>query len=508
SDGSIAIAMRTTGGTMMLRATRETPGSDATGYDAWNDGLRRAIAETALNAGHAPADIGRFVAAAESSVERHGDSILVLDPGIAELLRAQIDCEVASASDASWWRTWAVPIAAAIVATGRLSDLASLKRIAQHQKPSLLQRVVARYSDPARALLVAGAAVLVIGVFPIASAWTRAKVLEAKMPTKAGTFEKQQRDVEQRIALYGEIAKRAVPMSKVLGDLACCTPDGIEVEVVQLSATQGLTLRGVAKAQGETGAEEMVRTMASLMDASGVFSNTLWRFGVPDGRGLFKFDLEAKVVRATAPARIESDRDWAVKTLSERKYGKPGEKSGTGATASAVPPSAPAGSTPDGGERTAVASASGTAAPDAERRERPRPSAGSSAGSSSSEASAASGRGIGRRETTTAPAGEAGDPVAGGDGAAAGDGSMPTGPVRASSGSGAGGGPGAAASKNLVIPEPISDDELKSMTKEQLRGRLGEIAKARNRDDIEPDVKARLNDDFKRILDQLKALTP
>jgi hypothetical protein len=130
--------------------------------------------------------------------------------------------------------------------------------------------------------------------------------------------------------------------------------------------------------------------------------------------------------------------------------------------------------------------------------------------STSSEGTTTAARGIGRRETPATPAGESGDPVGGGDAAeaAGGDGSMPAGPVRAASGSGAGGGPGAAANRNLVIPDPISDDELKSMTKEQLRGRLGEIAKARNREDIEPEVKARLNDDFKRILDQLKALTP
>lgn len=515
-DGSIAIAMRSTSGALLVRATREAPGSDTVGYDAWNEGLRRAIAETALNAGHAPADVGRIVSTAEASLERHGDTIVALDPGIAAVLRAQIDAEPSASADESWWRNWAVPIAASIVATSRLSDLAALRRIEEHEAPNTLERMMVRYSDPGRALLVAGAAILVIGLAPVMASWARVKVLEAKLPAKAGAFEKQQREVEQRIALYGEVAKRSVPMSKLLGDLACCTPDGIEVEVIQLSATQGLTLRGTARPQGETNAEELVSTMASLMDSSGVFSNTIWRFGVPDGRGLFKFDLESKVKMdvASAGARIEADRDWSVKTLAEFKYGKRDGKSTADAASSGSASStqgrgtevASAAAPADAGSSPAAASAPADAGDPAARPQasRPRPSGASSASTPSS------GRGIGRRDAQPGSSeDEAGGPVSGESGApaASGDGSMPSGPVRAASGAGSGGGPDAAANKNLVIPDPISDDELKSMTKEQLRGRLGELAKARNRQDIEPDLKTRLDADFKRVLDQLKALT-
>ena len=74
-------------------------------------------------------------------------------------------------------------------------------------------------------------------------------------------------------------------------------------------------------------------------------------------------------------------------------------------------------------------------------------------------------------------------------------------------GSGAGGGPGGVAAANLVIPEPFTDEQLKAMTKEQARARLGELAKSKNRADLDAETRKRLAADFNRILDYLKSKT-
>jgi len=234
SVGSIAIAMRSpTKGSLEIRATRETAVSEIDGDGAWNEGLRRALVETALNAGMEPAQISGFVSDIEASTERSGDRVLMLDPDLAGLLGGKLDVRVSAASDgADWWREWAIPLAALVVACGPLSDLSKMRRLEERVAPSRVERFVERYSKPSRALLVSCVAVAIVGVAPIASAWLRMKTLEWKMPMEPSAFEAAQRKVDQRIALYGEISKRTLPMAKILGDLACCTPDGVEIALM------------------------------------------------------------------------------------------------------------------------------------------------------------------------------------------------------------------------------------------------------------------------------------
>lgn len=508
SVGSIAIAMRSpTKGSLEIRATRETAVSEIDGDGAWNEGLRRALVETALNAGMEPAQISGFVSDIEASTERSGDRVLMLDPDLAGLLGGKLDVRVSAASDgADWWREWAIPLAALVVACGPLSDLSKMRRLEERVAPSRVERFVERYSKPSRALLVSCVAVAIVGVAPIASAWLRMKTLEWKMPMEPSAFEAAQRKVDQRIALYGEISKRTLPMAKILGDLACCTPDGVEIEQIQLSPTQGVTIRGVAKAQGERSAAEVVNTMARLMDSSGIFDKTHWRWNMPDGRGIFKFDLDALIVRPTKSGSFK-DHDWSVKSLVQVKY--PQSDGGTDAgTGDATNSSASA----DG---SSMAQAGGAATPaDPPRRNdgarnlgsaTATPPADATASASkpsdgATDAGAASGatpsRGIGRRETPPANPANPTNPPA--------DGGATTAPATASTGAGAGGGPSATARANTRVPDPFTDEQLAAMSKEQARGLLSEVSRARRREDLDADTRKRLSDDFNRILEHLK----
>ena len=498
SVGSIAIAMKSGKSGergLEIRATREAAGSDIEGDEAWREGLRRALVETALNAGMEPSRIGAFVSSLESSAQRSGDRVLMIDPEIKGLLGSKLDVRVAAAEDDdSWWREWAIPLAAATVACGPLGEMAKMRRSEERIAPSRVERFIESYSSPSRALRVALVAFALVGVTPIVAAWMRKQVLEWKMPTSAGKFEVSQREIEHRIALYTELSKRTLPVAKILGDLACCTPDGIEIEQIQLSPTQGVTVRGVAKAQGEKSAAEIVNTMARLMDSSGVFDKTYWRWNTPDGRGIFKFDLEALVARPTLIPDFPEERDWAVKTLSERKYG-----SGDGDSGSA-PASAQASATKPETEKPALAGGAKPAEvkpteakpaevkpteakPTEVAKGTEPPAADGAAGSTTMPA-----RGIGRRDPATAPA-------AGGE---------PGKPATASTGAGAGGGPSATALANTAIPEPFTDEQLAAMSKEEARALLSDISRARRRQDVDADVRKRLTDDFQRILDHLK----
>ena len=532
--GSIAIAMRSVRGAkstshgrasardtgestagiaggVVLRATRESVGDDDASIEAWNDGLRRAIAETALNAGVEPSQVAAIVAETEASAQQSKDGTTMFDPSIRSVLAAALDVRVAvAATDGGWWRAWATPLAAAVVATGQLADLAKLKRFEESTKTSTIEYVLRRYSDPARALRACVAAFLIIGLAPIALAWLRCKVLEWKMPQAAGLFEVNQRKIELRIAQYSELSKRALPMAKVLGDLACSTPDGVELESIQVSASQGVTVRGVSKAKNDTSAENIVSEMASLMDGSGVFEKTRARWDPGDGRGMVKFDIEAPITRPMLRPSYPETRDWAVKTLSQRKFGEleaedAGSTPASAATSAATSPSAAStasnaatpGATTSTPATDSTAAGSSTAATDA-----------TTSGGAASSRTAVSGppRGIGRREPATASGATTsgtGDATATGGAATTGAGATP--PANDGRGAGSGGGPAAAALANTVIPDTFSDDELHAMTREHARALLGPISRAKRREDIDAETRKRLDEDFARIFAYLKS---
>ena len=247
----------------------------------------------------------------------------------------------------------------------------------------------------------------------------------------------------------------------------------------------------MAKAQGEKSAAEIVNSMARLMDSSGVFDKTHWRWNTPDGRGIFKFDLDSLIVRPTMIAEFPEERDWSVKTLAQRKYNLADDGSAPDASHDSSHDATQASA--DSGKSDA-ASSEGTKVATAGDPSAEGAGTGSSRsnGGANSRANGDGGvpaRGIGRRDPATSPSSDGGSK-----------------PATASSGVGAGGGPAATAMQNTVIPDPVSDEQLKAMTKETARALLADFAKAKRRPDLDTDTRKRLDVDFNRILDRLKAM--
>lgn len=510
-SGSIAIAMEGRKG-LVLRAARETGSAD----DAadWANGMRQAIAETILNAGMEPSRIAAMVAATELTSTQSGSRTTMIGRDAIAQLRSRLAVQVVAAdSNGAWWNDWAILLGATIIATGPLAELARLKRVEEGVKTSRIELLVKRYSDPSRALRACLAGFLIIGFAPVAFAWVRSAVVQWKMPEEPAVFERNQKAIDQRISHYRELGKRTLPVTKLLGDLACCTPDGIEIESIQLSGTQGISIRGVSKAKSDIFAENLVTEMASNMDASGVFEKSRPRFDAGDGRGILKFDIEAPIVRPTLASQYPEARDWAKTTLVQRKYGKPGDDEDAGGASTATGSSTtsrnqtPTGGAASGETAAADPESNGTgetqvASADAE---------GASANASTPGGTASVGgpaRGITRRPTTPAADGAAasgaGAGANSGAGANAGAGAAP---ATMPSGAGAGGGPAAAALANAQIPSTFTDEELRAMTRDQARGLLSDFAKAKGRADLDEATRKRLQTDFNRILDYLKSLT-
>ena len=506
-SGSIAIAMEGRRG-LVLRAARETGSAD----DAadWSNGMRQAIAETILNAGMEPSRIAAMVAATELTSTQSGSRTTMIGRDAIAQLRSRLAVQVVAAdSDGAWWNDWAILLGATIIATGPLAELARLKRVEEGVKTSRIELLVKRYSDPSRALRACLAGFLIIGFAPVAFAWVRSAVVQWKMPEEPAVFERNQKAIDQRISHYRELGKRTLPVTKLLGDLACCTPDGIEIESIQLSGTQGISIRGVSKAKSDIFAENLVTEMASNMDASGVFEKSRPRFDAGDGRGILKFDIEAPIVRPTLASQYPEARDWAKTTLSQRKYGKPGDDEETGGASTATSASTTSrGQTPTGGAASGETAAADPESNGAgETQVASADAEGASANAATPGGTASVGgpaRGITRRPTTPATTPTTDGAAASGAGANAGVGAAP---ATMPSGAGAGGGPAAAALANAQIPPMFTDEELRALTRDQARSLLSDFAKAKGRADLDEATRKRLQTDFNRILDYLKSLT-
>ena len=230
-------------------------------------------------------------------------------------------------------------------------------------------------------------------------------------------------------------------------------------------------MRGTARTQSDAAGSDIVARMVSQLRESKIFDAVTVSFAPPDARGIYVFTLNAEIEAPTVAANIPEDRDWAVKTFVERKWGKLSAdetmEAPTTAPVAALPtnPTNPS-TTPATAVTPAVAPPTAVVtAPDA-------PSA---------ESSSTPTRGIGRRVETPptegATGGATGEPV--------------TGP--------------ASTAVAIQLPAEFTDDELKAMSKEQARAVIGEIAMARKQPGLEPAVLERLNKDWKRLLEFLKS---
>ena len=467
ASGTVLLGLRGDNG-MTLRSTRENTTDDA----AWRASVRGSLLESLLNAGRDPATAAKEADRVLADAIETQDGFRGISRSAISAVCGMIDFDASiPVDDQKWWNTWALLVGAAIATQGEFAGLTELRREEERDAPTITDRLIQRYSNRRRSIKAAAAAVLLLGIAPVLFGWMRVSVLEWKLPSELSAFERQQRGVDRRVAIYKELANNGMPVAKMLGDLACCTADGIELVSIHLSKNQGLVLRGTARTQSDAAGSDIVARMVSQLRESKIFDAVTVSFAPPDARGIYVFTLNAEIEAPTVAANIPEDRDWAVKTFVERKWGKLSAdetmEAPTTAPVAALPtnPTNPS-TTPATAVTPAVAPPTAVVtAPDA-------PSA---------ESSSTPTRGIGRRVETPptegATGGATGEPV--------------TGP--------------ASTAVAIQLPAEFTDDELKAMSKEQARAVIGEIAMARKQPGLEPAVLERLNKDWKRLLEFLKS---
>lgn len=467
-DGSIGVLLSGPNGPL-LRATCE---ADEAG--AWLVTVRRALVETAMAAGHDPAE-------AAAIADRMLDGVSSKDGLVCSGPLA--------AGGTSEDRVDSLLGAIAKAATGSLREFTEIvDRPETETRPGLVGFVeasLARLSDPAFAIRFAVAAVLVAMAIPVAAAGLRVAILRAKLPDPEA-FETSMQESERQLAVYRELEAQAWPFMKVLGDLSNCMPEAIEVESIVMGHGEPITIRGIAKPENDQNGADAILEMERRMRACGVFDKITKRWDPPDGRGVYEFSLSADVSRPTRPGRFSEAEDFAVTSLAERRYG-PAAKPASGRSNAEPVRTADASDAPSTTERepaspTRRASASSsrtTSAPPASTETEPTSSteAGDSVADASESSAAGSGlpdRGIGRRRSTD-------------------DGPSSSG-------------------REVAVPDPsttvaavdYSDAEIEAMSKAEAQTALGKVARARQSPGLDDAAKERLRTLFDKLLRRVR----
>lgn len=491
ADGAIQVVAAGREG-VSLRSTREDP-SDAA---AFRDGARRALVETMLAEGRSSEELDATVAGIDAVLEGSDGvlpgaaqgRLLMVPPTVAASLSATLPAirGEAGALDSEL----ALVIGALRISAGPLSDLASMRRSEVFETPSYVERIAARLSDPRRVAAIVAIAAMIFLVAPLASAGVRWAILRSKLPD-ADQYQRQNRVVQQKVALYRQLADAAWPVTKLMGDLANAMPEGVEVESVQIATGDGITLRGLAKGldrRSADGSSEKVSASDLLLQferglrQTGVFSNVDYKWDPEDARGWRGFTLTCQVPKPTLVVAWKEDDDFAVRDLRTRRYpnwreieggGRPSGSAGAAQSGAATDPEPVrvAGATTPPPTPPAVPASDPEANPvDATAR----------AAAGDASPTLPSDRGIGRRRN---PSGEEIPPA---------DGAAPSAsqPTRVPA---------------VDIPGPFADEEIRALSRSEAQALLGKISRARQLPGLDPEVSERLKADFQRVLNQAKS---
>jgi hypothetical protein len=424
--------------------------------------------------------------------------------------------------DAAWRAQFGDLAGVALALRSPLSPLLGLMPIEPRRSQGLLIDALARMDSPAftkRALIAAGLAV-VFG--PMAVAGLRLAWLNFRL-ADAAAFEAAMVSSERRIALYGQVDKLGWPMSKLLSDVACTTPDGIELESINIDHGSNVQLRGLARGVGELSSVDAIVMMEERMRASKVFSRIVKSWEEPKG-GSTEFSITAQVADPMLIVRYSESQDYGKKSLAEQRWG-PVDADGflieAGSTPAAPTPTTPVAS---GGQQPVAivpdmvaGDAPGVGVPTVVTNGEP---VAASTGARSTPAGAAAAAASEAARAPEAVSGETNGSTA--DAAVAANGEAPAeadGESREGRGGRRGGLPGAsgpteasrrgrpavgaAQPAEQPIPPALTQDQVDAMSRDEARDMLIKIAAVRQRDGLDEETTARLKRDF----DMLKART-
>ena len=360
--GTVAFVLCHAGG-LSFRATREDPGE----FEEWRKNVVRAVAETAMNAG---LDGGAISTLSEAV----GIDIAAVPAGQAALaapieLRRAAQRKVAGAPDAEdedWWSAHGVAIGVLLASIGPLASLTQMLASPPESNPGLVARTIEKLQQPRTAALCAVVGVLMMMFGPLAFSWARLEVLRLKNDDYAAKVASI-RQVDDKLVMYQNLQQYAWSMTKILGDIACNTPVGVDIDSIRMSQDDTIVLIGRAAQVDGVTPQDLVQRMRTQLHETGVFANGDFSFDPTDGfASAVEFQIQFDVVR---PHRrfeyVDAGRDFAVTSLREIKFGPKPEwvtDENDGATRLVGNPETPVPNTPAPRQPSGVNNGSGAGA--------------------------------------------------------------------------------------------------------------------------------------------------
>ena len=485
----LAFALRVNG-TSIIRSARLDAG-------AWPAAAETTVLESALRSG---ADAGTL----QSLLGELREALQAADEGgfgCTDADRLALGTLMDAPQDTAWWRSMGMLVGAAHAWFGPMRALVSLRERPAGERPTRVGEFLNRVGEPQMALRLALACLLAMAVVPPLVSGARLLLLQWKVGDLAAR-ERAIQSHRERIAMYGEMQRRIWPMGKLIGDLACVTPEGVDWEDVKLSQDRNVIIRGSAHPQDGLNGTEVILKMERQMRDSRIFDRVQKKWDAPDGKGAVAFTMSAVVARPTLRPNYSADQDFGKKTLAERRYGpeKPDEEAPAAEASAPTVASLP--QEPSLGDDTAPKAVAADTA-----HTKPLEPAAAAAPTTKSASKVTSSLKGGSRSTGKSTGDASTDATSSGDGASSGRGGR-----RGASGGGNSAGlakrsertPGAADS-TVPIPEPLSDEQIAAMTKSQALEAVSKVSQARNSGAVDDDTKKRLKAEFDKLMAKIRA---
>ncbi len=285
------------------------------------DDVERALRELAA-LGATPADLEACLIAGE--VLRQSERHLELPAATKALWSEVLGAEVAQ--DESWWQDYGVALGAAAQAllASAANTLADLRLEVVPQKRSRSARLIGAIGLGRRPYAALFVCLLVLALLPALRAGARLFLLRQRVGNVEQLRQKQE-ELTAQFSLYGAVADRTWPMSKLLADLAAATPPGVEIDSLTLAGGQQVQMSGLADSL-----DLLVSLQENLRDGRVFEDVQLPRRHIGE-TGKVEFALRAEVVRPWLQA--DPAYDYVAESLQQRLYG---ESSGTNGSTAVV----------------------------------------------------------------------------------------------------------------------------------------------------------------------------
>ncbi len=216
---------------------------------------------------------------------------------------------------AAWLRDYGLcagALAAAASPDPALRALAGLHRRPPQQEMPAVMRLAAWLSEPRRAAVVVAACLLAALLLPAGAAYGRWWMLTQQVGGRAALV-RQLEEARDADEFHKLLRDERWPMTKLLADVASSAPEGVQLDVLDLSRSGGLSVRGTAESTG------LITQFRENLARTRVFS----AIEVPtraESAADVEFQLNARV-ESPHFAQVVID-DFGTRTLFHRIYGE------------------------------------------------------------------------------------------------------------------------------------------------------------------------------------------